>query len=71
MLKGCCSSISPCAHQRRSPDTLCDECMIANGDMIQQPERPHFLERFSIAELATISWVIVALVGLGIYWIAS
>jgi hypothetical protein len=23
---GCCSSITPCEHQRRSPETLCDYC---------------------------------------------
>lgn len=26
---GCCSAISPCAHQRRDPTTLCEACKLA------------------------------------------
>jgi hypothetical protein len=29
MAEGCCSAVSPCAHQRNDPTTICDTCQLA------------------------------------------
>ncbi len=33
----CCSAISPCAHQRKSPDTICETCRLATARPAPQP----------------------------------
>jgi hypothetical protein len=32
MRLGCCSAISPCAHQQRDPHSICDTCQKAADD---------------------------------------
>ena len=32
LAEGCCSSSSPCDHQKIDPTTICDICKIANND---------------------------------------
>lgn len=31
MAEGCCSAISPCSHQQKSPFTICNHCQEAHG----------------------------------------
>ncbi|SEG64523.1 hypothetical protein [Bosea lathyri] len=42
MKPGCCSAISPCPHQQRAPDTICDICSRANA-LADRGPAPQFL----------------------------
>lgn len=42
MMVGCCSASTPCSHQRRDPNSLCDACSEARGiKPVPQNRRTH------------------------------
>jgi dCMP deaminase len=39
MMLGCCSAVSPCSHQQRNPNSLCDICYQSSG--MVAPKKEH------------------------------